>query len=483
MNAKDNPTPTPELTAILTAVNTAPTYKTAEEAEAATFAAQEQAFKEFDATVEKSDEQKDAERMQQAMEEVRRKRGAGLIDKAVADLFELIMLFLKDFFLIGQYAAISGEKTRLREMRKDARPLMPTLEQLTEMYRRDRSFKENAISILQYQGYEDEDINRFMDMAFYVPGAEDVIRFAVREVYDNSFAAKWHLDEGLDSIQANAEPDAARAGVPWDMFRKYWRAHWILPSPNQLYEMLHRGKISLDDVKRALVANDFMPGFIQPFIDISYEPLTRVDVRRMNKMGFLNKEQVKKAYRDLGYNEENAQGLADFTIADNNKPSSSKGQNEKDLTKADILKAYKYKIYSRRETVDALEQCGYDEDEANFYIEREDYNTYFDNVDVLVKAYRTAYLNGIYDRNKIVALLGHLDLPAQYTDNLLYLWDIERETRIERPTKAEIIGFYKNGTITKGQAESELANLGYNSQYIGWYLKNIKQSTTEIQGS
>src|SRR5262245_62886529 len=49
---------------------------------------------------------------------------------------------------------------------------------------------------------------------------------------------------------------------------------------------------------------------------ISYKPSTKVDVHKMYDLGVLKIEDVKKAYKDLGYNEENAQRLSDFVAVD-----------------------------------------------------------------------------------------------------------------------------------------------------------------------
>lgn len=402
------------------------------------------------------------------------KTGSLTLQQSIASsIIHFIMPFLKDLFLISEYAKIEGEKDRLQPLRTKVRPQLMDIERGIEAVRRDKGYTNDFLVTLTKYGYTDNDIKHIMDMINYIPSVQDVISFAVREVYDDTFARRWNLDEGLTRIEANARPEAERAGIKWTDFQKYWRAHWQLPSPNQLYEMLHRGKISLEDVKRALEANDFMPGFIQPFIDISFNPLTRVDVRRMHKLGILSNEQVKKSYMDLGYDEQNADGLTKFTIELNKEKAPKDRELDKELTKADILSAYDYQLFTRAEAREGLKSLGYNNEEADYYLDRQDYKQYQDRAKILIDTYHKAYLNGIYDRSKTVALLGQLDLPARYTDTLLGLWDIERDARTETPTKSELLGFYKTHVITQEVCRQELKSLGYQDKYIDWYIKSV----------
>ena len=81
----------------------------------------------------------------------------------------------------------------------------------------------------------------------------------------------------------------------------------MLPSIGQGFEMLHRRVIEDADLDLLLRALDVMPFWREKLKDISYNPLTRVDVRRMHRIGVLEEEGVFNAYLDVGYNEENAQ--------------------------------------------------------------------------------------------------------------------------------------------------------------------------------
>jgi hypothetical protein len=134
---------------------------------------------------------------------------------------------------------------------------------------------------------------------------------AVREAFTPAIAARFGQYEDLP-------PDfvewVGKKGLSKEWASRYWAAHWSLPSPQQGFEMLHRGVIGIDDVNMLMRALDIMPFWRDKLIQIAYRPLSRVDVRRMFALGVLNVSGVRRAYTDIGYNDYNADLMTQFTI-------------------------------------------------------------------------------------------------------------------------------------------------------------------------
>jgi len=134
---------------------------------------------------------------------------------------------------------------------------------------------------------------------------------AVREAFTPEIAARFGQYQDLP-------PDfvewVGKKGLSKEWAERYWAAHWSLPSPQQGFEMLHRGVINEGDLNMLMRALDIMPFWRDKLIQIAYRPLTRVDVRRMFALGVLDVSGVRKAYTDLGYNDYNADLMTDFTI-------------------------------------------------------------------------------------------------------------------------------------------------------------------------
>jgi len=130
-----------------------------------------------------------------------------------------------------------------------------------------------------------------------LPPVTDIIRFQLREVF---LAGRR---EELVGDEARPVYDQAMKEWGFDQFwaDSYWGAHWQLPSITQLNEMLFRGVISRETWEQYVRFNDFVPAQIDNLARISYSPFTRVDSRRMYRLGVLTDQELLQAYADVGY--------------------------------------------------------------------------------------------------------------------------------------------------------------------------------------
>ena len=162
----------------------------------------------------------------------------------------------------------------------------------------------------------------FMELSKWVPGPQDLIRWMVRDVEDIEIVNRFRLNDDFDSkFAGNVEKYADWQNIDEQDMLRMWRAHWLIPSPQQLYQMYHRlrhadipdnERVTLDDIKTALKQQDIAPFWIDRHLAVSFRPLTRVDVRRAFRIGALDRAQAERAYYDLGYSNANATILVDF---------------------------------------------------------------------------------------------------------------------------------------------------------------------------
>ena len=158
-----------------------------------------------------------------------------------------------------------------------------------------------------------------------------LVTFAVREAYNDEIAKEFKYDEDLPP---RTYTEAAKIGISRDLLQLYWRAHWQLPSPSQMFEAQHRYDTDIiddaaddlkfldlkaDDIKtdkgiidRYLRTADFPEFFRNRLRAISYSNLTRVDVRRMIRLGLLTYRQVTYNYRKQGYTPVDSRRLTKF---------------------------------------------------------------------------------------------------------------------------------------------------------------------------
>lgn len=335
--------------------------------------------------------------------------------------------------------------------------------------------------------WSEENVNNLLKVTEAIPSATDIIAFAVREVYSPEIAEAFGQYDGLDEVFEKAKKDIIAVGMTKDTFGKFWAAHWVLPSVGQGFEMVHRRVIPVKgvgpqlDLEKLMTALDVMPAWRDPLTAISYNPFTRVDVRRMHKIGVITTEaELIDAYMDLGYNEEKAIKMTEFTILYNANPEAAEQTEgdvskakERDLTKTDVLNGYRDALLTEPETTTSLAALGYDADEVEYYISRINYNKEKDETDSYLKYYHDAYIRGVMTHNELVDKLNALNLSGKRVEYLFKVWDLERIARTTKPTKAELMTFTRKKIITTATFIEEMKGLGYPERYINWYQRTI----------
>lgn len=332
-------------------------------------------------------------------------------------------------------------------------------------------------------GWTEDRIPHLVNLTRQIPSASDVIAFAVREVYSPEIAEEFGQYEGGDRVFETAEADILATGMDQETFVKYWASHWQLPSMGQGYEMLHRGVIDEARLDKLMEAADIMPGWREQLKAISYNVLTRVDVRRMHKIGVLSDDELVKAYMDVGYDSEKAEQLAQFTIQYNYDPESSQvteedkeAQRLKEITQSSIIKSYKKGLISIDQAKLYLQDLGYATGAIDLYIANADFDLQEEIEDEQIATIHDAFVRSIIDYNQTVSRLGTLNLPAKYMEALLDRWDIERQLRTSKPTKKELTSMLKANVIDLPIFRSELAALGYSEKYVTWYIRLYQSS-------
>lgn len=159
-----------------------------------------------------------------------------------------------------------------------------------------------------------QDLDNIKEASFFIPGAQDLIRFAVREVFSPSIRRDFGLDDDFPQEFAD---NAKKVGLSDEWARAFWAAHWVLPSIRMGFEMFHRRFIEQSDVELLMRTQDVMPFWRDNILKIAYRPITRVDVRRFHKLGLVDEEELQLRYQDVGYSPDDAARMVEFTIAFN----------------------------------------------------------------------------------------------------------------------------------------------------------------------
>jgi len=301
----------------------------------------------------------------------------------------------------------------------------------------------------------------YKELAYQIPPIADIITMAVREAFTPDIAARFGQYENLP-------PDfvtwVGKKGIDKEWAARYWAAHWTLPSPQQGFEMLHRGIIDRNDLLLLLRALDIMPFWRDKLIEMAYEPLNRIDVRRMYRLGVLTDRDVTDAYKILGYNDTNAERLTEFVVKDTR-------QSLSRFTSGNVITAFTKRFIDESQASTLLRNMGIKDTEIPNIISSAVYKREWSWKQERIDAIENLYKKSKYDESRTHNELAALNLPADHITTLIQQWQLKAEAEITATwTAAQTLSFLKKGLISSARASQEFVALGYNTEHINIFL-------------
>lgn len=307
----------------------------------------------------------------------------------------------------------------------------------------------------------------FSEMAFLIPPVQDLITMAVREAFSPEIAA---LFGQFEDFPEDFAVWARKQGLSREWAERYWAAHWSLPSADQGFEMLHRGIISADELNKLLRALDVMPFWREKLTQIAFNPFTRIDIRRMHALGILNEEQVLRAYKDLGYNDEKAGQLTAFTLK-LNKPKPSQDDEELGkLSRAAILGFYKDGLLTRDRAAQLLVIGGHTPEAADLYLETVDMETERtirqQSIELIIDEFKAGSLT--YE--EAIDALNRLGLATLEVGKAVDQLVRASKAQNKLPSLSDGRAFYLADIINRDSFADLLKRLGYTPLWVAAYL-------------
>lgn len=349
-------------------------------------------------------------------------------------------------------------------------PLWPT-EDLREGLLRQMLAEGEHDKRLGAYGFTAEQIALRKSLYHFIPAAPDLTRMADKYLFapaiDPRFGQFAEMQDGYSQAMA-------MLGYDPEWTKLYWASHWELPSPQQVFEMFHRGVITQEEMSVYLHLTDWLPFFRDKLTAISYETLTRVDVRRMHKVGVLTREQVKASYKVLGYDEEKAEWLTEFTVRTNSKENDLEIEPFRAGLKTRIVTAYIDGTLTAGDAQSLLEGLGYTPGQAEAFTAEAIFARTSDRLQAIRAGVKKLYIAGRVNWDAASTRLGSAGIGEEERANLKEAWDIDLEYRelsdAEKEqrdlTKSEILTAYKDNVIKSGDATSLLSALGYDAREV-----------------
>ena len=303
---------------------------------------------------------------------------------------------------------------------------------------------------------EGDESELFAKLGEFIPPPTDLVRFMQRDVEDTKIINKFGLDDEFgDKFRNETARWAEQQGISPDVMNRYWRAHWSIPSPTQLYEMFHRlrnsddpaVKVDEDIVKTALKQQDILPYWVPRLLEISFNPLTRVDTRRAYDLGDIDEKGVRKSYEAQGYSDENVDTLTKFSTT----------LKEEGVESQRSVTLFKRGLLSEQDMIDELLERGF--------------NRQF--VSDVVTRLREVRIRGVHSerpyRQYLEGLLDEDELKKElrqrfYPEDLVFEAVVQANRELEFKFRKQCVDAIKTrflwGELTSDEARERLIELG-----------------------
>ncbi len=351
--------------------------------------------------------------------------------------------------------------------------VIPSAPELMQLRRRDKITDTDFYRLMKLNGIDIATSDTLYELTKYVPTPPEIAEWARREAFQEEYIQEFGGDleypEQMDTLAKLIGADYDPFGDQPNMMRYFWRSHWQIPGVGQAFEMFHRGVIDDDELDKLFIAADIMPGWRDKLKSISYNLPTRVDVRRMFRVGVIDADEVYRFYQMIGYTDENAQRLTEFTVI-------TEGEEFTNLTRTQIVKAYTEGVFTRTEALQYLQAIGYNDYDSVFYIDMADIDTESDREKQLTTIYSNNYVRGIDSLDTFISNLNSMDLPSTQQEILLSTATVKRHKTKINASKGIVESWYKLGYIDEDDTRHRLSNLNYTDGDIDLFIREMSET-------
>ena len=323
---------------------------------------------------------------------------------------------------------------------------------------------EEANNRLSELGFTPERIEELKQGWPSLPGIQDLVMMQAKEAFEPDQISKFGL--GAEA-PADIYEWTRKQGLADEWTDKYWISHWQHASYAQVMEMLHRGYISIDDVYEWYRLVEIPPYWRELLTKIAYSPYTRVDVRRMHDMGVLGDEELIQSMKDIGYDQEHAEKMAEFYKKYNQGAA-------KELSRTDIEKAYEDGDLTYVQAVGILVAIGYDEAIADFYLSRIELEKERAKRLERIELTKEKFLSNLITEVKARNLLVSYGVEISRINELLDRWAVQIIKNAKLPSKTDLDKFVRAKVIDRDGYIVEMMKLGYSEYYIDLYWKYLE---------
>ena len=331
-----------------------------------------------------------------------------------------------------------------------------------QLNRRELITDESLTDYSNKLGFTDIELKNQGKLTEYYPSTSDLVSFAVREAFESDEKLFIH---GLNAIPKPFSEYGKKIGLDESWIKKFWHSHWRLLGVDQILEAFHRGFIQRNVLLDYLRRLDYTERDRETILSMSYNLLTRVDVRRIFQNGLMSSQEVFDYYGTLGFSEKDKTLMTSLA-------KQVRFIDMKDLRKL-YIDEFEAGLSTESEVKENLRSTGLDVDEITLYLGVSDKVRELEFTTELKNQLTQRFYEGIIDFDELVVQLRELGVSNRELRRIeknAVLFDF-RKTKL--PTIAELKRYLKKDIINLVKFVYYALRIGYSSEHIGFILTDM----------
>lgn len=304
-----------------------------------------------------------------------------------------------------------------------------------------------------------------------LPGIGDVVRFMVRDVADEQVTKKYQYDAEFEEKWAGKLREWTRnLGIDEETMRYYWRAHWELPSPTQLYEMMRRlrkdsvdptaQKLAIDEaeIAAALAAQDIPQYWRERLMAIAFLPMTPSDAKQAFIDDAITEDELRSIIRDSGRNAHHTELIVNMM------------RRQKARRSQNLIGSYSPKTVTQWFKSGAIDEeqaevmyleAGLTREQALDAIRKAKKAIKAERIQRKIQIIRRRYMVGDLLADQAKSMLVKIGVEVEKADELVDEWETEISVRSKQVAATMLCNWYYRNLITEEEYAIRLRRIGY----------------------
>lgn len=353
-------------------------------------------------------------------------------------------------------------------------------------------------SVRKLYGCDENEAKGILDLTQFLPQVADIIRFSVRDVYNDQVVQDMQMDaEYTDQRELSDWANAVGLGnatitnkdgavITRDILKDYWRAHWELMSPTQgyiAYHTLREGRMhryqqqfpgitpfNLEELKNLLRANDYLPKHRTWLAANSATQIGRIDLRRLYESDSIDDTELTERYKDIGYLDVDANALTEWSKKEKKKKKDKEKEKEDNKKwssyRKAIIGAYQDGTIHQAQLQQWLIETGMKPEEVAAIIQTLNININRTIARTYIKQVQSEFFLGGYDGIGAYQNLLEGGIVPERASQLVSRWQRQQTRTRKTANTNQLIEWFLAGYIDEGNLQERLRILGWSSADI-----------------